>query len=73
MAVQDNYPWPETIDSNRFPHSFLASRYLLASALVLLISDQSFANGGSYRSEDRYDHDHIESLPPEILDAVIHR
>jgi hypothetical protein len=54
-------------------HSFLASRYLLAFVLVPLISNQSFANGGSYRSEDRYDPDHIESLPSEILDALIHR
>ena len=51
--------------------SFTALRYLLAFLLVSLISDQSLAKGGSYRSEDRYNPDHIENLPPEVRDAII--
>jgi hypothetical protein len=52
-------------------HSFLASRCLVAFVLVSSLSSQLLAKGGSYRSEDRYNPQHIESLPPEIRDAVI--
>ena len=54
-------------------NGFTASRYLVASVLVPLISTPSLAKGGNYRSEDRYDPQHIESLPPEIRDAVIYQ
>jgi hypothetical protein len=45
-----------------------ASIYLLA---VLLASTQSHAKGGNIRSEDRYDPQHIENLPPEIRQQVL--
>jgi hypothetical protein len=41
----------------------------LASSLCLLVltmCTQSLAKGGNIRSEDRYDPQHIENLPPEI-------
>jgi len=37
------------------------------------VGDQLFAKGDSYRSEDRYNPDHIESLSPEVRDAVMHQ
>ena len=37
-----------------------------------LLNSQVLAKGGSYSSEDRYNPQHIESLPREISDAVIH-
>ena len=51
------------------------SRCLVAFLLVPLISVQSVAKGGGAfgRSEDRYSPDHIESLPPEIREAVINK
>jgi hypothetical protein len=52
--------------------AFITFRCLVAIILVPLISVQSFAKGGSYRSEDRYDPQHIESLPPEVRDAIFH-
>lgn len=53
--------------------AFITSRCVVAFILVPLIGNQSFAKGGSLTSEDRYNPQHIESLPPEIRDAVIHR
>jgi hypothetical protein len=52
---------------------FITYRCLVSFLLVPLISVQSFAKGGGAfgRSEDRYNPDHIESLPPEIREAVI--
>jgi hypothetical protein len=48
----------------------MRARFLLAFVVLSLISNQSFAKGGSLRSEDRYNPDHIEVLPPEVRDAV---
>ncbi len=47
-----------------------ASRLLIACLLVLSFSSQSSGKGGG-TGEDRYNPDHIESLPPEIRSAVI--
>jgi hypothetical protein len=54
---------------------FITSRCLVAFILVSLLSTLSSARGGGGfgRSEDRDNPDHIESLPPEIRDAVIHQ
>jgi hypothetical protein len=45
-------------------------RYLVAFIALPLISTQMLAKGGPYTSEDRYDPQHIENLPPEIRAAV---
>jgi hypothetical protein len=54
-------------------HSFLVSRCLFTLVLMSLVNSQVLAKGGSYSSEDRYNPQHIESLPSEIRDVVIHR
>lgn len=38
---------------------------------VLPVGTQVLAKGGSMRSEDRYDPQHIENLPPEIRQHVL--
>jgi hypothetical protein len=48
-----------------------ASRLLVACLVMLPFSNQSSGKGGGMQSEDRYNPDHIESLPPEIRAAVI--
>jgi len=48
-----------------------ASRLLVACLLMLPFSNQSSGKGGGMQSEDRYNPDHIESLPLEIRAAVI--
>jgi len=40
---------------------------------VLLTCTQSSAKGGSVRSEDRYNPQHIDGLPPEIRNAIYHK
>jgi hypothetical protein len=40
---------------------------------VLLTCAQSSAKGGTIRSEDRYNPQHIDSLPPEIRNAIYQR
>jgi hypothetical protein len=40
---------------------------------VLLMCAQSSAKGGGMHSEDRYNPQHIENLPSEIRNAIIHR
>jgi hypothetical protein len=45
--------------------------YLIALVAVSLISTQSFAKGSNMRSEDRYDPQHIENLPPEVQREVL--
>jgi len=37
---------------------------------LLLTCSQSLAKGGSYHMEDRYNPQHIDSLPSEIRDAL---
>jgi hypothetical protein len=44
---------------------------LFALAAMLSISTPLLAKGGNMRSEDRYDPQHIESLPPEIREQVL--
>jgi hypothetical protein len=52
--------------------AFTTSRCLVAFILVSLLGGQSFTKGGGNfgRGEDRYNPDHIESLPPEIRNAI---
>jgi hypothetical protein len=47
----------------------LLARCLCALTLVALPGDPSFARGG-YRTEDRYNPQHIDSLPPEVRSAI---
>jgi hypothetical protein len=53
------------------PSPYLVAIILVPLISAALISTRSFSKGGNYRSEDRYDPQHIESLPPEVRDAVI--
>jgi hypothetical protein len=46
-------------------------RYLCATIAVLLTCAQAFAKGGSMRSEDRYNPQHIQSLSPEVRNAIM--
>jgi hypothetical protein len=46
---------------------------LYALIFLLLTSSQSSAKGGNYHTEDRYNPQHIDSLPPEIRNSVLHR
>jgi hypothetical protein len=50
----------------------LASRCLCAFIFVSLLSNQSSAKGSGIHSEDRYNPQHIDSLPPEIRKAIFH-
>lgn len=54
-------------------HHMIASRCLCALILMSLLSNQSSAKGGGMHSEDRYNPQHIDSLPPEIRNAIYHR
>jgi hypothetical protein len=54
-------------------NAFIVSRCLVAFVLVSLLSNQSSAKGGGFRSEDPYNPQHIESLPPEVRREVIQR
>jgi hypothetical protein len=40
---------------------------------LLLTCTEPLAKGGNFHSEDRYNPQHIDSLPPEIRKAVIQR
>ncbi len=50
---------------------FRPSLCWLALIAVLSISTHSLAKGGNMRSEDRYDPQHVENLPPEIRQQVL--
>jgi hypothetical protein len=47
-------------------------RLLAAFLAILLACGQSLARG-NYHSEDRYNPQHISSLPPEVHDFIVHR
>ncbi len=44
---------------------------LIALVALLPISTQSLAKGGNMRSDDRYEPQHIDNLPPEIRQQVL--
>jgi hypothetical protein len=47
--------------------------YLLALIVFFACCGQPLAKGGNYHSEDRYNPQHIDSLPPEIRSAIIRK
>lgn len=44
---------------------------LVAIAAMPLVGAPSFAKGGNMRSDDRYDPQHIDSLPIEVREQVL--
>ena len=50
-----------------------AMRCLCTIIAVLVACTQSSAKGGGLHSEDRYNPQHISSLPPEIRSAIYQR
>jgi hypothetical protein len=72
-APRDHSSRPQTRSEHDAVSTLMAWRYLAALVLVSLTGTQSFAKGGSLKSEDRYNPQHIESLPPGIHDAVNHQ
>jgi hypothetical protein len=53
--------------------SSMLQRCVYALMAVLLTCAQSSAKGGGIHSEDRYNPQHIDNLPPEIRNAIYHR
>ena len=51
----------------------MLQKSIYALMAVLLTCTQSSAKGGSVRSEDRYNPQHIDGLPPEIRNAIYHK
>jgi len=51
----------------------IATRCLGAFVALLLMCVQSSAKGGALHSEDRFNPQHISSLPPEIRSAIYQR
>lgn len=51
----------------------IATRCLCVFTTLLVTSASSLAKGGGMHSEDRYNPQHIESLPPEICNAIYHK
>ena len=47
------------------------SRLLLAALALLVADHHAFAKGGNMRSEDRYDPQHFENLPPELRQEIL--
>jgi hypothetical protein len=48
-------------------------RCLCTLIAVLLGCEPLSAKGGNYHTEDRYNPQHISSLPPEIRNSILHR
>ena len=47
---------------------------LCAALMVLLLANaQSSAKGGSFHTEDRYNPQHIDGLPPDVRKAILHK
>ena len=49
------------------------TRCLCSLMVILLTCAQSSAKGGNYHTEDRYNPQHIDNLPPEIRNSILHR
>ena len=47
------------------------SRLLIAVLAALFVGHHAVAKGGNMRSEDRYDPQHFEDLPPELRQEVL--
>jgi hypothetical protein len=48
-------------------------RYLCVFVALLLTCAQALARGNSSTSEDRYNPQHIDSLPPEIRNSILRK
>ena len=51
----------------------IITRCLCALTAILLTCGLLSAKGGSYHTEDRYNPQHISSLPLEIRNSILHR
>jgi len=40
---------------------------------IFLTCEQALAKGGSFHTEDRYNPQHIDSLPPEVRGSILRR
>ena len=47
--------------------------FLTGSVLLLTCCTELLAKGGSYHMEDRYNPQHIDSLPPEIRGSILEK
>jgi hypothetical protein len=50
-----------------------ATRCLCVFTVLLQTPASSLAKGGGMHSEDRYNPQHVDSLPPEIRNAIYHK
>jgi hypothetical protein len=50
-----------------------STRVFCALMTLLLACSQSSAKGNSVHSEDRYNPQHIDSLPSEVRNTILHR
>ena len=63
--------WPGSMLTREAIDRFaLVARCVCALTLIALSQNQLLARGGNFRSEDRYNPQHIDSLPPEIRNAI---
>jgi hypothetical protein len=51
----------------------ITGRICAIVAVLLLTCLQSSAQGGNFRTEDRYNPQHIDNLPLEIRNSILHR
>ena len=51
----------------------MSTRFLYLLFAVLLTCSELSAKGGGYKMEDRYNPQHIDSLPPEIRSSILRR
>src|SRR5271166_6784347 len=49
------------------------ARCFCAFMVMLLTCVQPSAKAGGFHSEDRYNPQHIQSLPPEVRNAIMHK
>jgi hypothetical protein len=51
----------------------LLGRLLLPLLFVAVVPSVAVGKGGNYHTEDRYNPQHMSSLPPEIRNSILHR
>jgi hypothetical protein len=51
----------------------ISKRRLYALSALLLMCVAASAKGGNYHTEDRYNPQHIDSLPPEVRNSILRR
>ena len=49
------------------------ARFLSMFWILSLTCTELSAKGGNYHMEDRYNPQHVDSLPPEIRNSILHR